>query len=374
MPKKINIVHLIPSIGFGGGAENVVYNLCRTIDRSRFQLTLLYWGEHEDLVDPIRSMGTTVIKLPLKNVVSLDSVLQVSNAIRHARAHLLHTHFMDADLIGFLGAKLAGVPMMLEVHSFPFPEFKRHAYRYWLMSLGVRRIVCVSNTVKEHIRERTGIPGNKFDIIYNGLDIQAFDQRAAKTDRTALRLEFGIENEDYVVGNVSRLIPDKGHEYLIRAFPFLMKECPKGKLLIVGDGPLRGELESLACRLGVRHRVIFAGKRLDVPELLSLMDVCVFPTFNEAFGICVLEAMAARKSVIATDDAAIPEIIENGKNGILVSPGKYELIAEALINIFSDPALSARLALSARARVMTFSIDKMTRAYEDLYSSVTAVP
>jgi len=371
MSEKINIVHLIPSIGFGGGAENVVYNLCRSIDQSRFHLTLLYWGEHEDLVVPIRAQGTSVVKLSFRNVVSPDSVFQVTAAIRKARAHLLHTHFMDADLLGFMASRLAGVPCIFEVHSFPFPEFPRHAYRYRLMSPVVGRIVCVSRTVKEYIRGRTGISDQKFNVIYNGLDIQSFDGRVLTADRAALRAGLGIESTDRVIGNVSRLIPDKGQEYLIRAFPEVLNAYPKARLLIVGDGSLRRELEMLAHTLGVGDRIIFTGMRADVPELLSMMYVCVFPTFNEAFGICVLEGMAAHKPVIATDDAAIPEIIENGKSGLLVAPGKSGLISGALIKIFSDKVLSERLALNARERVKDFSINKMSQAYEALYLNLT---
>jgi glycosyltransferase involved in cell wall biosynthesis len=370
MPEKINVVHLIPSIGFGGGAENMVYHLFRTIDRERFHLTLMYWGHHEDLAEPVRATGAEVIKLPLKKIVSPGSVLKIASILRRTRAQVLHTHFMDADWLGFWAARLTGVPMMLDVHSFPFPERRRHAYRYRLMSPGIRKIVCVSHTVKDHVSRQTGIADKRFKVIYNGIDVQGFDRRAAQSDPAALRREFGFGPQDIVVGNVSRLIPDKGHEHLLRAMPAVMAAHPRVKLLIVGDGVLRDELHRLAEMLGIGGRVVFAGKRHDVPELLGMMDVFVFPTFNEAFGICVLEAMASGKPIIATDDAAIPEIIRHGTEGWLIPPGNAARITEGLLKFLSDGTLMRPMALAARARVESFSVDAMTRGYEELYSGI----
>lgn len=370
MSKKINIVHLIPSIGFGGGAENVVYNLCRTIDASRFQITLLYWGVHQDLADPIRATGAQVVKLPLKSVVSFNSLLKVASEIKRVKGDLLHTHFMDADLLGFLASKLAGIPMVMEVHSFPFPDNARHAWRYRLMSGGMRKIICVSRKVQEHVRQLTGIGEGKCEVIYNALDFAQFDARLAKADRLALRESLGVKADDIVVGNVSRLIADKGHEYLIKAMPSIMLGNPRVKLLIVGDGPLRGSLERLASDLGLGGRVVFAGKRTDVPELLTVMDIFVFPTFNEAFGICVLEGMAAAKPIIATDDAGIPEIITHEKSGLLVHPGDADAITGSLRRLLNDAALRQRLAENARRRVQDFGIDNMTDAYERLYAEL----
>ncbi len=367
MQKKINIVHLIPAISFGGGAENVLYHLLRTIDRSRFQMTVLYWGPNDDMAADLRDMGVKVIKLSFKRVISVDSVLEIARAVKAVKGDLLHTHFMDADLLGFLTTRWIRIPLIAQIHSFPFPVCKRHAWRYWWMSLGISRIISVSQTVKKYIVSKTGIGEERFRVVYNGIDLKVFDQRVQKADRAALRQAFKISEDDRVIGNVSRLIPDKGQEFLIRAMPVICQAFPVVKLLIVGDGPLRAGLEHLACSLGVAERIIFAGKRRDVPELLSIMDFFVFPTFHEAFGICVLEAMAAGIPIIATDDAAIPEIITHGENGWLVSPGSSEQIGEALKRLLSNAELSRRLAANARERVKAFSLEQMRVVYEQVY-------
>ncbi|MFH1878119.1 MAG: glycosyltransferase, partial [Candidatus Omnitrophota bacterium] len=369
MQKKINILHIIPALGMGG-AEKVVFNLCRKIDRQRYSVSVMYWGPGEDFVEAIKATGANVIKIGTERVVSLDTILKTAGIIRELSADLIHTHFMDADLTGFLASKITRTPQIIDIHSYPFPVKASHCVRYRMMSGFTGRILCVSGTVKKYLMSKTGIAPAGISVVHNGIGLEEFSTAACEVKKTELRKEFKIKDGALVIGNISRLIPDKGHRDLILSAPRVFEKYPDCVFLIVGYGELEGELKALTCKLGISDRVIFAGKRVDIKDILDVMDIFVFPTFNEAFGLTVLEAMAAGKPVIGTDDAGIPEIIESGRDGILVHPGDSVSLGKAMISLMEDSLLARRIGEEAREKVKKFSDEAMTRKTEEIYDEV----
>ncbi|NTV29137.1 MAG: glycosyltransferase [Candidatus Omnitrophica bacterium] len=369
MSKKIKVVQLIPGIAFGGGAENVVYNLCRFIDRSRFELEVFYWNDYDDLAANIRQTGSRTVKLPLKKVVSLLTVRTIARMLEETKADILHTHFIDSDSLGFLASRLARVPMVAHVHRYPYPELPRHAVRYRVMAVGMRKIVCVSAHVRDHMQQATGLPPEKFEVIYNGIDREAFTAGLPLSSKQALKRSLGLGKDDFVIGNVSRLIADKGHDCLLKAFLVVLMRKPQVRLLIVGEGPLHNDLRALARRLGIADHVVFAGKRTDVPDLLACMDIFAFPTFTEAFGLCLVEAMAAGLPVISTDDGAAAEIIHNGQDGILVRPGDEQGLAQSILRLMDEPGLAQKLASAGCERSREFTVEAMVRRLESFYEA-----
>ena len=369
MADKIKVVQLLPGIASGGGAENFIYNLCRYIDRTRFEVEVLYWTDEDDLAGAIRQAGARVVRLPLKKVVSVGAVRLIARMLKESRADLLHTHFIDSDSLGFLASRLAGVPMVAHVHKYPYPESRRNALRYRVMATGMRKIICVSAHVREHMQRVTGLPGNKFEVIFNGIDRERFLDRMGLAQKQALKRSLGLGRDDYVIGNVSRLIADKGHDNFLKAALIVLMRKPDVKFLIVGDGPLRNDLKGLSRKLGIADNVVFAGKRTDVPDILACMDIFAFPTFTEAFGLCLVEAMAAGRPVIATNDGAAPEIIREAHEGILIPPGDEKALAQAILKLIDDQGLAKSLARSGCERSKDFAVEAMTRRFETFYES-----
>jgi glycosyltransferase involved in cell wall biosynthesis len=308
--------------------------------------------------------------LPLKKVVSAATVHLIARMLRETRADLLHTHFIDSDSLGFLASRLAGVPMVAHVHKYPYPETRRHAFRYRVMASGMRKIVCVSAHVRDHMQHVTELPPEKFEVIFNGIDRESFLDRMALSQKQALKRSLGLGKDDFVVGNVSRLIADKGHEYFLKAALVVLMRKPTVKFLIVGDGPLHNDLRALSRRLGITDNVVFTGKRTDVPDILSCMDIFAFPTFTEAFGLCLIEAMAAGRPVITTDDGAAPEIVHDGQQGLLIPPGDEKALARAILRLIDDPALAKRLARSGLERSQDFTVEAMAKRFEAFYEAV----
>jgi glycosyltransferase involved in cell wall biosynthesis len=367
--KKPTIVHLIPNFVVGG-AEKVVLDIFDRIDRDRFSVRLMYWQDRAPLLENRGYSPDEVKKLSFTKVISIRSIVVLIRELKRLKADVLQTHFMDPDLLGVFAARFLGIPQIMTIHSYPFPEKKTHCWRYRILSYFAATIMCVSETVKKHVMTSTGIRPEKLSVVHNGINPDKFSLGSSVERKNELRKSLGIPQESVVVGNVSRLIEDKGHKYLLMAMPGIVTKFPFVKLLIVGDGGLRDELTELSRTLNIADKVVFAGSRLDVPQLLEIMDVFVFPTFREALGICVLEAMAAGKPIIATDDAAIPELIENNVEGLLVHPGDHYALERAIALMLDDKDMRERMSVAARKRSSDFTMEKMARKIEELYDSV----
>lgn len=366
----INIVHLIPGIRLGGGAESVVYDLCRYSDPMRFRLTVLYWNDRDEYASPMREAGSQVIKLPLIKVVSLRSVIVIASALREYKADLLHTHFFDGDLLGFMASRLARVRMVSHIHSYPFLSEPRHAWRYRLMSKGVSRFICVSEFVKQHCVSYAKIPESRINVVHNGIDCSRFEDRLSRTAKDDLKRSLGVLPDDIVVGNVSRVLAEKGHDVFLKAAQLVLARKPGIRFLVVGDGGALDSVKALAERLGISQSVIFTGMRRDIPELLSCMDIFVFPAINEAFGLCLTEAMAAGRPIVAANSAALPEIVRDGLEGLLFLPDDEQALACSLLRLLDDPSLAKQLATNALQRSRCFTSAAMTQDMEKVYTEV----
>ena len=208
-------------------------------------------------------------------------------------------------------------------------------------------------------------------VVYNGLDLAAFDQAVARPADLPLS-----EGDGPVIGTVSYLIPWKGQEIFLRAAALLAGAHPSWRFVVVGDPifQFRGErdrLEALAAELGIRDRVAFAGHREDIPAVMGALDLFVLPSLYEPFGRVLIEAMGARLPIVASRAGGVPEIVLDGETGVLVPPGEPEALADAIAGLVIDRERADRLASAGRARVeRCFSLEAtvtgVLEAYEDL--------
>lgn len=367
--RPMNIVHLIPGIGVGGGAESVLYDLCRYADRTRFRVVVLYWNDGE-MAEMMRAAGAEVIKLNFKKVISVSSVRMIASFLKICKADILHTYFIDGDFLGFMASRLVKVKVIFHIHSYPFPSEKRHALRYRIMSRGVARCVCVSDFVKKYFISCTGISALKVCVVRNGIDRSRFEDRLSLADKEELKRSFGFHPKEVVVGNVSRILAEKGHDVFLKAALMVLTRKPEVKFLIVGDGEALSAVKMLAERLRITDSVVFTGMRRDIPQLLSCMDVFVFPATNEAFGLCVAEAMASSRPIVAAGCAAVPEVMRDGLDGLFFAPGDETALSRAILHLLEDKGLAGMLASNAYRRSGLFTSSTMTHDMEKVYSEV----
>ena len=227
----------------------------------------------------------------------------------------------------------------------------------------------VSHALHEHLSKNRRIAGNRIALIYNGVELDTLNDSREKT--VTIRKELNISPDSPLIAAVGRMVWQKGFEYFIRTIPELVHNIPEARFLLVGDGPLRTNLESLARNLKIDNTVIFTGFRSDIQELLAAIDILTVPSILEGFPMIILEAMAMATPIVATQIQGITEQISNGQEGILVPPENSEALTAGLIRMITDKTLATKLSHAARRRVEKyFSVEKMASDTQDVYLSL----
>jgi glycosyltransferase involved in cell wall biosynthesis len=227
--------------------------------------------------------------------------------------------------------------------------------------------VAVSAFVRDSAVRNLGLPAARVEVIPNSVELSRFAP-SDPAQLAALRRELGIGAADRVITTVGRLDPPKGHRFLLEALVEVRRRVPGVRLLIVGDGPSRANLEVQACEHGVSDRVVFAGVRGDIPAILGLSEVFVLPTLSEGLPLTVLEAMAAGVPPVASRIGPTEEIVESGHTGVLVEPREPKPLAEAITRLLLAPAEARAIGARARAQVEArFSARRCAEALGALY-------
>lgn len=369
MAKKLNVMQMTDVTG-RGGAEKALVDLALRLDRARFNVTVAATratGNYQPLLD---AAGVRTLVVERDSRWESHKMLGLVRFMRRKPVHILHTHLFGANTWGRALGKLAGVPVIV-AHEHWSSKPKREVWVDRLLYRLSDRILVPSEASKQLVMRMEGIPARYLDVAYNGVDVAQFSPGA---ESGSARQELGLAPEDYVIGTVGRLSADKGgQDDLLWAANELRKSHPNARLLIIGDGPLRPELEEYASELGMLDTLsaIFTGTRNDIARLLDAMDVFVLPSHKEALPIAVLEAMSMCLPVVATRVGGVPEVVRDGSTGLLVAPGDRVALRDALARLASDPGLAHRLGASGHARVRAhFTVDKMVRHVEDLYEKL----
>jgi glycosyltransferase involved in cell wall biosynthesis len=202
-------------------------------------------------------------------------------------------------------------------------------------------------------------------MIYNAVDLERYDH---PEPCCTLAEEYGMEPGSQIVGVVARLEPEKGHPTLLEAWPAVLRKVPDAYLLIVGEGARREALEQQVRALRIAHRVVFTGRRDDVPAVTAALDVAVLPSYREAQGLTILEAMALSRPVVASNVGGIPEMIEDGVTGLLVPPNDPPALATAIVRLLQDHSLADTIGRAGHDLVHDrFCIEIMVKAVEEIY-------
>ena len=246
---------------------------------------------------------------------------------------------------------------------------RRWAYR-WVSRYA--HMVAVSEDLKQFVLDRTGIPADRVQVIYNGVD------EAPEADPAGIaqyRRDLGLSDDELVVGVVGNLYPVKGQTYLLDAVPQVLQTCPKTTFLLIGRGELEVPLKTKVKTLGIEEKVRFLGLRHDVPKLLAIMDVFAMPSLSEGLSIALLEAMAAGKPVVVTHVGGNPELVVHNETGLLVPPKDAAALASALRTCLEDKELATRFGRNGRKRLeQSFGLSPMVNHYQQLYQLASAMP
>lgn len=365
----MRVVHIIGTRIFGG-AEAHILSLLLGLRKISGMETCLVVFHDSPLVAKARKENISVRLFDIPRKFDLLAFVRLVRFLKRYRPHIVHTHGSKANLLGRLAAKLAGVEFVVTtVHSFieadmEMNRVKRALWGYLDFSL-VRlsdKLITVSNQLREHFLSR-GITPAKVATIYNGVDsnLYLFNPRPDACQLSG----------SFIVGTVARLTREKGLENLLKAAKTVLTKYPEAHFTVVGDGPRREELESLGAELGIANKVNFVGHRDDVSEYWKAFTVFVLPSLLEGTPRVILEAMAVGCPVVASCVGGIPEIIEDGQTGILISSGNPEKLAQAIEELLGDSQKRQQLQINARDIIeKKFSLTIMTERTYQVYQAL----
>ncbi len=363
--ERIRVVELLAT-GSNGGAQEHVYNLVTRIDRERYDVSVCSLTDGS-AVRQFERAGIEVCVIEAAD--DADAVASVAAHLLAVGADVVHNHMYHAEVIGTLAAlRLAelGQPrpfVMGTVHSSRIRSAEDVAL---LRQLTPRmdHVIAVSTSIVHKIDEE-GRHGAPVSLIYNGIDLQRYDDLVPCC---TLREEYGLPPEGPMVGVVARLEAEKGHPTLLDAWPQVLERFSDATLLIIGEGSREAALREQAAALGISHSVIFTGRRDDVPAVTKSLDVAVLPSYREAQGLTILEAMALSRPVIASNVGGIPEMIEDGKTGLLVPPHDPASLADAIVRLLVDHPLADTLGRAGHDLVHArFCVELMVQTVESIY-------
>jgi glycosyltransferase involved in cell wall biosynthesis len=367
---RIRVIYLSHTLWIGG-AEEMVLNLVNHLPRDRFDPMVCCIGGRGPIGEEIAAGGTPVIALDADPGLRRPfDVLRISRYLRRARPDIVHTFMLTASLYGRLAAVLARVPIIVgtEVNTY-LDKRQHHIFAERLLGAVTDHIVTSANSVKEYYVNQIGVDPNRVGVIHNAVDFGQLDTTATRHE---LRARLGLPADVLVAGVIARLTDQKGHAYLLEAFashPALATM----HLLIVGAGPLRGDLDALTRAHGLDDRVHFVGARRDLGDLLSVMDIFVLPSLWEGLPLAMVLAMGGGLPVVATAVAGIPEVVTDEVTGLLVAPADAAALGRALARLGASRAERERLGAAGRAYVLPrFGVDVYVRAMSSLYEELLA--
>ncbi|MHA1629823.1 MAG: glycosyltransferase [Candidatus Heimdallarchaeota archaeon] len=379
--QRYRIGYLCTPIEFGG-SEKVNLNFLRNVSRVRFDINPILlirpWEKDSFFIRQLNEAKYRAHKIPVaKKLRSVGrDYLRIVRCFKELyrflsnnKIQLLHTHGYFADIIGVPVARMLRIPHISTCHGFISND--RNLVLYNKLDRMVLRfsdkIIAVSEQIKDDL-ERSGIRRKKITVIQNAVQATHKTEQYAE-NRRKKRLFLAINDEEFAVGYVGRLSEEKGVQYLIDAGRILIETGEVFKILIIGDGPQREELEGIVKQKGLKRAIIFTGFQTDVEKWMPCLDIFVLSSLTEGTPMALLEAMSFGIPVVASDVGGIPNVIKNGENGILVDPADSKAIAENLKILFHNPSLRKSMAKEAVGVIeKKHNIDDWCREIESQYN------
>lgn len=353
----MRIVEIVNSLTIGG-AERMASDLAVELRSRGHEVSVVCVRGRGPLSETLREAGVEILFLDKGEGFSTSSVRTLTADLRSRRADVIHTHNPLTHHYGVLAGRLAGVPIVVNTFHGPgnLTNIDKKLLLFEVSCLFSDQVVACCSSVGVHLERLTRIARRQAIVIPNGVSLSRFLARPAAP-----------AGKELVIGTVGRLVAVKDHRSLIDAFRRVLKQEPNVKLELLGDGPLRSELEEQARTLEVSKQVTFHGASLDVPTFLSGLHVFVLSSSSEGLPLTLIEAMASGLPVVATAVGEVPELVRRSDAGWICAPGKPEEMEAALLAAVRSPD---REAMGARARAYVaekYSLRAMVQEYERLF-------
>lgn len=370
--ERIRVMFVQPNLKVGG-AERHITHLVRMLDRDRFESMVCCIKDAGALAPEVEEAGARLVALECGSARAAVALWRLVREMRRFRPHIVATRGFNAEVLGRLAATAAGVRGRIV-----WKHNCGHLRRRLRDRVGDRLLDPLTDNYLgvafgqvPYLVNDLGLPGHKIRIIRNGVDPASSPAVRGPRD-AALAASLGIAGDDLVIGILAVLRPEKDHATFLRAGRLVLDREPRARLLVVGDGPTRPGCETLAQELGLGDRVVFAGMRSDVPQILGLVDVVALSSFTiECFPFSILEAMAAGVPAVCTAIGGLPEMVEDGVTGYLAPPRDPAGLAEGILRVLRPEGHAAEMGAAARRRLEErFTLERSVRETERVFESI----
>ncbi len=363
--QPVPVVHVVQNLAIGG-LERVVLNLALHAHRDRFSPSIVCLGAGGPLVEQARSAGIGVRVIGQGAGFRPQTVLSLARHFRKDGVKVVHGHNAAPLVYGALAGRLARCGVVYTAHGMTTSKARNPAR---LSHMGwVDDFITVSEDARQIAIEKAGMAPARVRTIVNGVDTRTF-MRPDDATRLRTRAQLGLANDAFVFGIVARLSAAKDHANLFRAFADVARTHAEARLVVVGDGELRADLERLVTDLGIQDRIVMTLSRNDIKELLGAFDTFVLSSYTEGLAMTLLEAASSELPIVATAVGGNTEVVVDHETGLVVPARDSVRLAEAMNWIAAHPSESRAMGARGRNRVaQKFSIDAMVDAYEAAYA------
>jgi sugar transferase (PEP-CTERM/EpsH1 system associated) len=368
-------VALVTSNLKGGGAEQCVVTLANQLYEHNWRPVVISLGVSGALSARIRQEGIPVVALNKRQGNDPRMTLSLARVLRRLRVDVVHANNWSTLMESMVGARLAGVRSVVHTqHGLHFetrasqhgPNLRARLVAQRLIARWLSHIVAVSPEVRQSLLAEWQVPEDKVSVILNGIPFDS--QPLARAERDARRRQLGFGHTDFIVGTMGFFRPVKDFPTLVQAMARVYANAPQARLVFMGDGPGRADLEMLVRRMGLDHIVRFLGWRTDTAAILPCLDAFSLCSLSEGISLALLEAMAAGVPIVATRVGGNPLVVQDGETGWLVPPRTADVTADAILALLRDPMTRCAMGRQGRERAKTlFSVERMARDYERVY-------
>lgn len=365
--QKLKILHMIDS-GGQGGAEQVLYSLLENLGDERYEHHLFLPGEGWLNTKLSQTPGVTIVFCNGGGRFNFGYIRTIAAYLRENHIQLIHSHLMGTSLYASIVGFFCRVPVICTFHGYIDCRHGDRLQRLKLNLIGLcaKRIVTVSDGLKDFFVSRTSIGRHKYVTIYNGIDTE---KKCAITRAEARRI-FGLSDTDIVIGAIGNVKPAKGYDVLIKAAKILAGKNENYRFIIAGNtaNDQYDDLLKLRDKLQLQDKLFFLGFVENTDAFLRALDVFVLSSVSEGFSLATIEAMYAGIAVVATRSGGPQEIVTYGLNGVLVGVGDVNELVSSIVQIIDDPVFMNKLAENAKNEVAArFSIEAAVKKYESEY-------
>ncbi len=364
----IKICYIIGQL-IKGGAEGQIYQLVKGIDKEKFCPIVISLSQSGYWANEIRKLNIQVVELQRRKHKEFTRLFKLIKLLKTIKPDIVHTQMFIANSYGRVAAIFARVPIIIGHElSLPLRGKDKNIYSVYidkLLSLFSHGIICNSTMASNILIRKYYYNAKKVFTVHNGIVISDFLKGISPNSHK--------KSAQKMIGIVARLAPVKNHLFFLDMAKIILDTVQKKdiKFLIVGDGPLRRDLEEYSKTLGIKNYVIFTGERNDIPELMQEMDIFVMTSIYEGIPNTIMEAMMAGLPVVSTDVGAISEIVDNGETGFVCPSHDINIFAKKVISLINDENESRRMGENGKKKILCeYGMEKMVKKIEDIYFSI----